>query len=283
MSTLPATLRRRRSEIVALDPLTADPKEFSTGNWMSHFSGDHDVEDLCETFDGLLRRADLVELAAAIWSNPSDLIARRRLVIGTFMWGYGKLGGRSYRNAKSTLSDLRLDTATRKGIEALGEHDIQAAYSAFSRPTLTGYGEGFFTKFLYFAGTATYPQNPNPEDPHPLIYDSVIRSKLAFYERVLGVRWREGWPTQNAMRYLWYCRTLNLWANDLGCRRPDQVEAFIFQDETFNVTAALLPVAATALQGLTDEKAEEQLISWLAALPLPLLDALADQDVVGRG
>ena len=225
---------------------------YLSASWVARV--DHrQVLDLTARYPaGRITRGDLFELGDA--ARRGDSADRRRLLLGTLMWGYGRRGGRSYRNANIVLQNDNLDERIAACTDALTTGDLRAAYRAVE--ALSGYDEGFFTKYLYFAGHgARWPER----QPRPIIFDSVVRATLSFIAEVLNADWTlQRSRETRADRYLHFCSTLDDWADDLTragtpCS-ADQVELFLFTpgDLIFDVVAALRGLATAAVADALD-------------------------------
>jgi len=267
----PEAILARAEEITAFS-IDSQSDPFLPTSWAEKVI-DPDVTVLVERFPGgQLTRGDLFELGDA--ARDGDLAARHQLVLATFMWGYGTRGGRSYANARKTLADPTLDRRLAATTKALVDGDLGAAYGRIDG--LEGYGEGFFTKYLYFAAHGAAWEGK----PKPLIFDSLVRSSLAFITDVLGTDWKgEGRPWGSVMLYLHYCETLARWAGEVtaaGHRcTPDQIEWFLFSRRfKFDVNSTLRALAAAALTDRDKGRAGPDTLQALRSLPRDLVVSL---------
>ncbi|MEW2400335.1 hypothetical protein [Streptomyces sp. NPDC046862] len=116
---------------------------------------------------------------AEVTSAVADALRReafREALVATYVWGKGKRGtpgGSGPATLGKILAVEGLDAALACAVTALREHGSQAAYTALHRQ-VPGLGPSFFTKFLYFAGTALPPAH----GPRPLILDRVLSRRL---------------------------------------------------------------------------------------------------------
>ncbi|MEU3976741.1 MULTISPECIES: hypothetical protein [Streptomyces] len=130
--------------------------------------------------DAAVSRAD-VTLAV------SDALRReafREALVTTFVWGKGKRGtpgGSGPATLAKILACDGLDTALASAVAALGEHGSQAAYAAL-HGRVPWLGPSFFTKFLYFTGTALTPADSS----RPLILDRVLSRHLRRMAAAVG-------------------------------------------------------------------------------------------------
>ena len=220
---------------------------FNSHLWLGKqgLAGDPAVEHLCNRFPSQeLTRDQVVEVARDAVASPEALFAARRLVVATYMWGYGTQG-RAYLNAPRALAEDqdRLNASVLGASRALLQRDIIAAYDAFRNPRHPkGYNWGFFTKYLYFFGLACgWPE----ERPMPLIWDSRVDDTLTTYQSVFG--WAPEWPRGKAQRYEYFCGSVHAWSRQLGVR-SDQIELFLFKSRHANATHEALEVAASAIR-----------------------------------
>ncbi|MFE9859220.1 hypothetical protein [Streptomyces sp. NPDC005780] len=123
------------------------------------------------------------EVAAAV----ADVLKReafREALVATYVWGKGKRGtpgGSGPAALHKILAFDGLDTALAAAVTALREHGAPEAYAALKGQVL-GLGPAFFTKFLYFTGTAVPPAH----GPRPLILDRVLARRLRQIAAAVG-------------------------------------------------------------------------------------------------
>ena len=142
---VPAVLRRLRTKIQSLD-VVGQTTRFFSDSWEVKVPF-REVSDLAAIFgDGMISRRDIFALGDK--AREGDAADRRRLLIATMMWGYGPRGGRSYTNARRALQAPDIDRRLAACADALMRAEIRSAYTAIDG--LSGYSEGYFTKFLYF-------------------------------------------------------------------------------------------------------------------------------------
>lgn len=255
---IPMPLERNQDRIPTVEDVFSHRIDFNPRLWRDRLNGDPDVEAVCERFSATLSRNDLFELGGEIVSAPDDVAAMRRLMIATFMWGYGTKG-RVYMWAPKALTNPRLPEVLQGVTRHLLDGDLVHAYRAFSEPHLSGYNWGFFTKYLYFLGAA----GPREGWPMPLIFDSRVAFTLNAY--VESFDWEPEWPRGAGNRYDYYCRMLEGWVEPLHLERPDQIELFLFDNPPDPAAPQLLDVAAAALRLV--KSASDELEGALAKLP----------------
>lgn len=242
---MPTPVREGRFVSLA-ELLDGAPWAFNPNLWLGKegLQGDEAVKSVCEKFpDAKLTRSNLVALGKEAASEPSNMLAARKLVTATFMWGYGK-SGRAYGNARKTLvqHSADLDRSLEVVGQALLDRDVKEAFSAFHAMHPPGYESGFFTKYLYFFGLGSdWPL----DRPLPLIWDSRVGGTLGTYERVFG--WDAEWPRRLPDRYEFLCASVHAWADELGLR-SDQIELFMFDSRHSDATNEALDVAAAAVR-----------------------------------
>ncbi len=206
----------------------AQPETFLPRRWLLKvpFAA---VRDLSDKFgDGVIKRRDIFTLGDV--ARDGDAEDRRRLLVATMMWGYGVRGGRSYTNAGRVLRATDLDERLNSCVGAIKQGDVCGAYRAIDG--LSGYNQGYFTKFLYFvARNAPWSTGV----AKPLIFDSRVEGTLDFIGRAFGVLWESALRVRmpRSERYLHYCRTAQRWADDLdlspGVAGAEQIELILFE------------------------------------------------------
>ena len=110
--------------------------------------------------------------------------AFREALVATYVWGKGKRGtpgGSGPATLAKILAFDGLDTALASAVAALDEHGSQSAYAAL-HGRVPGLGPSFFTKFLYFTGTALAPADSS----RPLILDRVLSRHLRRMAAAVG-------------------------------------------------------------------------------------------------
>ncbi|MER5385956.1 hypothetical protein ABT040_37885 [Streptomyces sp. NPDC002688] len=124
---------------------------------------------------------------AEVTSAVADALQReafREALVATYVWGKGKRGTPG-RSGPATLHKILafdgLDTALAAAVTALREHGAPQAYAALQRQ-VPGLGPAFFTKFLYFTGTALPPAH----GVRPLILDRVLARRLRQIAAAVG-------------------------------------------------------------------------------------------------
>ncbi|WP_037623056.1 hypothetical protein [Streptomyces aureus] len=123
------------------------------------------------------------EVASAV-ANALQREAFREALVATYVWGKGKRGtpgGSGPAALYKILTFDGLDTALAAAVTALREHGAPEAYAAL-RGQVLGLGPAFFTKFLYFTGTAVPPAH----GPRPLILDRVLARRLRQIAAAVG-------------------------------------------------------------------------------------------------
>ena len=251
----PAALKSRAGEIKALRT-PEHCSTFLTESWAAKVPSP-EVEYLVNAFpDGRITRQDLFTLGRQ--ARAANAETRRRLLVATLMWGYGELGGRSYTNAKRVLTVVGLDRKLEKCASAIVDGDVHGAYSALTG--LSGYGSGYFTKYLYF-----FARDGDwlSQSPKPLIFDSRVEGKLDFIKKALGVAWDSPLTGRRSAvaRYLHYCDTAQSWATELalppGVRGAEKIEQFLFDPDTlwFDVHAAMRRLACAAVRDCAEGSA----------------------------
>lgn len=194
-----------------------------------------------------------------------------------FFWGRSCGATASAAGAATATPTLSFVTRTltngSPGARPLG--DLRSAYCELDG--LSGYPEGFFTKYLYFGGHGSNWD----QQPSPLIFDSVVRRTLAFLAEVLNASWILR-PARRAPvdLYLHYFTTLHDWAGDLThggspCS-ADQIELFLFnpQDLIFDPRAELRHLAIAAAADVGTGVAGPEVTVALARLPPDLPDSI---------
>lgn len=130
---------------------------------------------------------DAVISRAEVTSAVADALRReafREALVATYVWGKGKRGtpgGSGPATLRAVLAAEGLDTALATAVTALREHGSQEAYAALYQQ-VPGLGPSFFTKFLYFTGTALPPAH----GPRPLILDRVLSRRLRLMAAAVG-------------------------------------------------------------------------------------------------
>ena len=261
---IPSPLRRGQARIPSLEDVMRQDVPFNSSLCLQKegLSEDRDVRAVCDRFPHeSLARADLFDMAREA-ATSDDLHAKRRLVIGTLMWGYGR-SGRTYMYAPRALSDERLNGALEGSSAPLAAGDLAAAYSAFSEPrSPRGYNSGFFTKYLHFYGVAARGDDARPM---PLIMDSRVQHALKTFESVFG--WDPEWPGRGAeFRYVHFCEAVSSWAGSLNVR-PDQIELFLFGMRYEDASDELLDVAAAAMRAIRGLDDTDELDAAVSRLP----------------
>jgi hypothetical protein len=251
----PAALKQRVDKIRALGtPARSIP--FLTERWKAKVPC-AEVEYLIDAFpNGRISRPDLFALGQrAVAGNADD---RRRLLVATLMWGYGSRGGRSYTNAKRVLAVTSLDRKLEECAAAIGDADVRAAFSAIAG--LSGYGIGYFTKYLYFLAREI---DWRSQTAKPLIFDSRVEDTLNFIKKALDVPWDAPLTGRRSAvaRYLHYCETAQSWATELGLPPgvggAEKIEQYLFEPEAlwFDVDAEMRELASAVLRDCAEGSA----------------------------
>jgi hypothetical protein len=124
---------------------------------------------------------------ANVASAVADALRReafREALVATYVWGKGKRGtpgGSGPATLRTILAFDGLDRALAAAVTAVREQGSGEAYAALHR-RVPWLGSSFFTKFLYFAGTAVPPAN----GPRPLILDRVLSRRLRGLAAAVG-------------------------------------------------------------------------------------------------
>lgn len=151
-------------------------------------------------------------LCAMVWGN-----------IGTYQNGRQRFESVFDDNNKEIIC-LRLERV----IDLLENGDLNTAYSSLldsnqeNGNAISGVGESFFTKLLYFAGA-----NCDCLAIKPLIFDNNIK---IFYRRLLNML-NEGSPRGALNRYIDYCSKMDVAARLLGLQHSGYVEALLFRPD----------------------------------------------------
>ena len=244
----PEALKRRADDIQALKT-PEHCSTFLTQSWTAKVQSP-EVEYLVKIFpDGRMTRQHLFTLGRQAKAGNTE--TRRRLLVATFMWGYGELGGRSYTNAKRALAATDLDQKLEKCALSIGDGDVRAAFSALTG--LSGYGSGYFTKYLYFLAR---DGDWRSQSARPLIFDSRVEGTLGFIKKALGVAWDSPLTGRRSAvaRYLHYCDTAQSWATELGLppgvEGAEKIEQYLFDPQAlwFDVHAEMRRLACAAVR-----------------------------------
>ncbi|MFD4413495.1 hypothetical protein [Streptomyces sp. NPDC058476] len=124
---------------------------------------------------------------AEVASAVADALQREAFteaLVATYVWGKGKRGtpgGSGPAALHKILAFDRLDAALAAAVTALREHGAPQAYAAL-KGQVPGLGPAFFTKFLYFTGTALPPAHGG----RPLILDRVLARRLRQIAAAVG-------------------------------------------------------------------------------------------------
>ena len=151
-------------------------------------------------------------LCAMVWGN-----------IGTYQNGRQRFESVFDDNNKEVIS-LKLERV----INLLEIGDFNTAYCSLfdsnqeNGNAISGVGESFFTKLLYFAGA-----NCNRLAIKPLIFDNNIK---VFYKRLLNML-NERTPRGAFNRYIDYCSKMDAAARLLGLQNSGYVEALLFRPD----------------------------------------------------
>jgi len=272
MQTVPApeALKKRVDEIRTLDTREHEIT-FLTESWKAKVPWP-EVRDLVDAFpEGRMTRQNLFALGRrAVAGNADD---RRRLLVATLMWGYGERGGRSYTNAKRVLAVTSLDRKLEECAAAIGDADVRAAFSAIAG--LSGYGIGYFTKYLYFLAREI---DWRSQAAKPLIFDSRVEDKLNF----IKVRWDAPLTGRRSAvaRYLHYCETAQSWATELGLAPgvggAEKIEQYLFEPDAlwFDVYGEMRKLALAVLRDCADGSAGPHTHVAMAAMNIDLAHSL---------
>ncbi|MEU6339414.1 hypothetical protein ABZ883_00445 [Streptomyces sp. NPDC046977] len=181
----------------------------------------------------LLSRAEVLMVARAGWqtSNWTETF------VASYIWGQGSNGYAAYR--LSQLLGPATEEVLTEATKVLANDGAVVAYNAL-RGAICGLGPAFFTKFLYFAGSAI----SDLAGPAPLILDQRIARVVRAYATRLGGElgleeparlakwlWSDGGWT--AYRYNVYLRWAHGAAEQLACttlwsETPDSLELALF-------------------------------------------------------
>ncbi|GHB75522.1 hypothetical protein GCM10010377_77380 [Streptomyces viridiviolaceus] len=123
-----------------------------------------------------LSRAEVLAVARASEESADWLPA----LVASYVWGQGSNGYGPYRLAR-ILSTPSLPAYLAKAVSLLADDGAVPAYRSM-RGAVPGLGPAFFTKFLYFAGSAL----PKVPGPRPLILDQRIARTLRGYATRAG-------------------------------------------------------------------------------------------------
>jgi len=177
------------------------------------------------------------------------------------MWGYGTTGGRGYKYAKDAVDSGQLGVSLSCATSLIAKHDLLSAYRALSgKIKIKGYGEPFFTKYLYFLARGDGDWPNDKDKPRPQILDSRVLESLRVLHETFGANLGKlgSFKSQGQGRYVCYCRTLAGWACQLSCE-AEQIERFLFEksfDKSFLFAAGekLRELATTVLDAVNSDE-----------------------------
>ena len=289
LPTLPHFLQSHVTDVVSVT--VADHGAGQTPDaWRERFPQCRPVLALAERFGAKsLTRHDLFQLGAAARQGVGT--AAQELVVATFI--FGSRGVNSRGHVAKTLASPNVAKVTADVLKALESGNLVRLYQAFtSTPSIEGYGESFFTKYLYFL-TKGLSAECWPLDSRPLIYDERVHRTLTFVNTMLGARWSP--PSAPSVAYDYYCRALGFWSEELsalsasgGCE-PDQIEYFLYvyaKEGVFASPKYLRDSACAALKSVSSGAIHPSLATAVAALPEDFKASLVErtcEDSAARG
>lgn len=133
------------------------------------------------------RAGDAGVSRAEVTSIVADALRReafREALVATYVWGKGKRGSRKGSGAttlREILTAEDLDATLAAAVTALREQGAPAAYATL-HGRIPQFGPSFFTKFLYFTGSAL----STAPGPAPLILDHVLSLRLRSLATAVG-------------------------------------------------------------------------------------------------
>jgi hypothetical protein len=240
--------------------------------WRQRFPAASGVVSLAEKFGAeKLARSDLFQLGDAVRNHVRG--AAEELLAATLI--FGSRGRNARGHAAKALVSPNVDTVNSEVLKALDAESIGGMYGAFiSTSRIEGYGESFFTKYLYFLCGGMAADDWRPSQGRPLIYDDRVRRALAFAKKMLGVRWRP--PSKPSARYEYYCFTLASWSDVLSSLcpptrcEPDQIEYFLYlyaKANVFESSKYFREVAAAAVRSVSVGAVHPSLTKVVQSLP----------------
>jgi hypothetical protein len=268
--TLPYFLQSHVTDVVSV--AVANHSAGQTPDaWREKFPRCGPVLALAERFGAKsLTRLDLFQLGDTARQGVGAAV--QELVAATFI--FGSRGVNSRGHAAKALASPNVTKVAADVLKALESTNLVSLYQAFtSTPSIEGYGESFFTKYLYFL-TKGLSAECWPLDSRPLIYDERVHRTLTFASTMLGARWSP--PSAPSAHYEYYCRALGLWSEELsalsasgGCE-PDQIEYFLYsyaKEGVFASSAYLRALASAALKSVSSGAIHPSLATAVEALP----------------
>jgi hypothetical protein len=221
-------LEEQRSDLPSIDSVLSRPERFADKPWRKMIAdaavaGSGATDDLRWVLEqhptSELTRTDIFQITA-----PDPEIRRRRIVIASFMWGYGT-GGLRYEHTRddiaSFLADPQLDDRLRQMEDRLAHREVRAAYDDLSG--IHGIGPAFFTKLLYFVGRGL-----DGGWEYPLILDTKVAESLALLTGYGSMVTTDHWPKPDSDSYVRYVRSMHNWARRLGTQ-ADVIEFYLWQ------------------------------------------------------
>jgi hypothetical protein len=268
LPTLPYFLESHVTNVVSVTVANHDAGQ-SPAAWLKKFPQCDPVVALEKRFGATpLTRHDLFQLGNAARQGGDK--EARELVAATFIFGSGRRYSRGH--ATKALASLNVPKVTAAVLNALESASLVRLYEAFtSKPSIEGYGESFFTKYLYFL---TRDLSSWPSNSRPLIYDERVRRTLAFAKTTLGAEWSP--PSSASARYEYYCQALGSWSGLLsglsagGSCEPDQIEYFLYvyaKKGVFSSSKYFRDLARAAIKSVSSGAIDPSLAAVVAALP----------------
>lgn len=155
--------------------------------------------------------SDAVLQKAVSTLDPGNAAVLRRAFVLVMAWGSGTSNPRSYRNARTALSDARLDGVLRDTAELSRSDDTAALGTAYRHFKVSGVGPSFFTKWFRFAGHVP------SRAWQPLILDDRVFRSLNSLE-VIGISTQAlaGGTRLRSARYVAYVEHLHEVAEELS-------------------------------------------------------------------
>lgn len=179
-----------------------------------------EVRWLVDEHDGFLTRRQILAI-----SHDEQRVRRRRVLVATAAWGYGKTGLR-FRGTDPVVSMLRdpaLDTRLEECAVSLETANASSAYRAMRG--IPYFKAAFFTKYLYFQG-----KQLNPSGSYPLILDSMVSASLAWLTGYALYVEPAAWSSDaegNAEGFQRYVTDMHQWADQLNVA-ADVLEFFFW-------------------------------------------------------
>lgn len=230
--SLPKYLKQHKAGILAVFS-KPEPANFDLNAWKGYFNADqvlcNDLDIIFKKCRNSIKRNDVVQLAKSAASLTWTDI--RLFFLAIMIWGYGdwQLGKIYTRNI---LADKTTKNIMGSAIKSVSLMQIENAYQNFRLPY---FRSAYFTKFLYFIGSALNSK------PLPLILDSNVAKCLDHIDSLGNMQLLNTFAYYNRDKktgrvasvngylngYMSYIYSLDSWANQLGCA-ADAIECFLY-------------------------------------------------------